>query len=114
MSKFANEKRGLERAKAVLSVWVTVREDDGSTCQQIAHTLDLTSSGVRLGAIRRAFRLEELVTVQYRQRRIPFRVVWSRLLTGTSEYQVGLEAAGCILETWGLRFPEVPVSQSSK
>lgn len=52
--------------------------------------------------------------MQYRQRRIQFRVVWITLLKGTNEYQVGLEAVGGISQTWGLRLPEVPASQIAK
>ena len=46
------------------------------------------------------------LTLQYRQRRIKFRVVWVKSLTGTSEYQVGLETMGTAGENWGLELPE--------
>jgi hypothetical protein len=46
------------------------------------------------------------VTLQYRQRRIKFRVVWIKPLAGSSEYQVGLEGVASSGENWGLELPE--------
>jgi hypothetical protein len=46
------------------------------------------------------------LTLQYRQRRIQFRVVWVKPMEGTSEYQVGLEGLGSGAENWGLELPE--------
>lgn len=108
------EKRRFQRVRAVLSVWVTLRAEDGSTKHEIAHTLDFTGGGIRLGAVRHPIRLQELITVAYRQRRMQFRVVWIMLLKGTNEYHVGLESVGNISQMWGLRLPEMSISLSAK
>jgi len=42
---------------------MAVKVDDGSDYQEIAHTLDFTNGGGRLGAIRRGFRLDQPVTI---------------------------------------------------
>ena len=54
------------------------------------------------------------ITVFYRQRKIQFRVVWTKKLEGTSEFQVGLRAVTRDSEAWGLNFAEYkrqPASQ---
>jgi hypothetical protein len=73
---------------------------------ELAHTLDITPNGARLGAIRQVLKKGDKLTLQYRQRRIQFRVVWVKPMEGTSEYQVGLEGLGSGAENWGLELPE--------
>jgi len=68
----------------------------------LAHTLNLTSNGARLGAIRRPLKPLDTLVVFYRQRRMEFKVIWIKLLDGTkSEYQVGLQALSQVKEGWG-------------
>lgn len=93
---------------------VTVTAENGAAKQEVAHTLDFTSGGVRLGSIRSPFRLQEIITVQYRQHRMQFRVVWIKSLKTGKEYQVGLEALGNISQMWGLRFSEAPCEPLKK
>jgi hypothetical protein len=71
---------------------------------ELAHTLDITPDGARLGAIRHPLKIGDKLTLQYRQRKLQFRVVWVKALEGTREYQVGLEAVGN--DSWGLDLPE--------
>ena len=67
----------------------------------LAHTLDLTPTGVRLGAIRHQLKVLDTLTIFYHQRRMEFTVVWTKLLDGRSEYQVGLQAFSQEKDTWG-------------
>jgi hypothetical protein len=76
--------------------------------------LDVTPDGVRLGSVRHQLKVLEEITVFYRQRKIQFRVVWTKKLEGTSEFQVGLQAVTQDSEAWGLNFAEYrrrPVAQ---
>jgi PilZ domain len=84
-------KRRHSRAKGVLPVKVSGADGSGIPFQEIAHTLDITPNGARLGALRRRLEVEDRVMVQYRQRKIEFRVVWIKSLKDTNEYQVGLQ-----------------------
>ncbi len=59
---------------------------------ELVHTLDVTPDGVRLGSVRHQLKVQDELMVFYRQRRIQFRVVWTKKLEGTSEFQVGLKA----------------------
>ena len=96
--------RRKDRMKAVLPVKVKGKDSAGATFEELAHTLDVTAAGARLGAIRRELNVLDEITVFYRQRKMQFRVVWVKKLQGTSEYQVGLQALAHDKdkEGWGL------------
>jgi hypothetical protein len=106
-SSSANNRRG-GRTKAVLPVRVKGIDCEGNAFDELAHTLDVTPEGTRLGSIRRQFNLFDEVTVFYRQRKMQFRVMWTRKLKDTKEFQVGLQAIGQDKEkdSWGLDFSE--------
>jgi len=88
----------------VLPVKVWWRDSSDKTINELAHTLDITPTGARLGAIRHELKAGDKLTLQYRQRKIQFRVVWVTPLEGTREYQVGLESTSN--EGWGLELTE--------
>ena len=60
------------------------------------------ATGARLGGIRHALNALERITLTYRQRRIEFRVVWTKKMQGSGEYQVGLQALTSEPDAWGL------------
>jgi hypothetical protein len=95
-------KRRHKRIKMVLPVKISAKDGSDGQFDELAHTLDITNSGARLGAIRHPFKPGDKLLLQYRQRKIQFRVVWVKLLEGTTEYQVGVEAVNHGGETWGL------------
>jgi hypothetical protein len=97
-------RRRQDRVQAVLPVRVRGTDAFGSPFEGLAHTLDLTPTGVRLGAIRHQLKALDTLTIFYRQRRIEFTVVWTKLLDGKSEYQVGLQAFSQEKEPWGINF----------
>jgi hypothetical protein len=70
----------------------------------LAHTLDLTALGARLGSIRHELKALDRLTIFYRQRRMEFTVVWTKLLDAKGEYQVGLQAFSQEKESWGMIF----------
>jgi hypothetical protein len=74
--------------------------------EELAHTLDLTTTGARLGAVRRALNVLDEVTIFYRQRKLQFRVVWTKQLKGTSEFQIGLQTVTNEREAWGVSLQE--------
>jgi hypothetical protein len=100
-----DQRRGA-RTKAVLPVRVKGTDSAGNTFDDLVHTLDVTPDGVRLGSVRHQLNALDEITVFYRQRKILFRVVWTRKLEGTSEFQVGLRAATQDSEAWGLNFAD--------
>ncbi len=102
----AKTERQGKRTKAVLPVRIKGIDSAGNAFEELAHTLDVTAAGVRLGAIRRELNVDEEVTLFFRQRKLQFRVVWTKKMKGSSEFQVGLQAVGQEREPWGLNFTE--------
>jgi hypothetical protein len=95
-------RRRQDRLRAVLPVRVRGTDASGASFEALAHTLDLTPSGARLGSIRFDIKTPETLTILYRQRKKEFTVVWTRHLAGTHEYQLGLQAVAHEKEPWGL------------
>ncbi len=106
-SAVKNQRRGT-RTKAVLPVRIKGKDSAGKSFEELVHTLDVTTTGARLGSIRRELNLLDEITVFYRQRRIQFRVVWTKKMKGTSEFQVGLQAVTQDREAWGLGTEQAP------
>ena len=98
-----NQRRG-NRTKAVLPVRIKGKDSSGKPFAELAHTLDVTPTGVRLGSIRHELKAQDEVTVFFRQRRMLFRVVWTKRMQGTSEFHVGLQAVTEDKNAWGLGF----------
>ena len=96
-----NQRRG-NRTKAVLPVKIKGKDSSGKAFEELAHTLDVTAVGARLGAIRRELNVLDEITVLYRQRKMQFRVMWIKKMKGTAEFQVGLQAVTQEKEAWGL------------
>lgn len=114
------QRRGT-RQKAVLPVRIKGKDSSGKDFEELVHTLDVTPGGLRLGSVRRELSALEEVTVFYRQRKMTFRVVWTKKLKDTSEFQIGLEAVALDRDAWGMSFQEfkgqpasmAPVPQAS-
>ena len=96
------EKRRQDRTKAVLPLRVRGNDVSGERFEDLAHTLDITPTGARLGAVRHSLNVLDLVTISYRQRKIEFQVIWTKRIEGTSEYQVGVQATAQDRDPWGL------------
>lgn len=106
VSSVGKKPRRGNRTKAVLPVRVKGKDVAGKPFEDLVHTLDVTPDGARLGSVRRELNVNDEITVFYRQRKIVFRVVWTKKLKGTSEFQVGLQAVLLDGEGWGLSLPE--------
>jgi hypothetical protein len=110
------ERRHQDRKQAVLPVRVRGVDASGFSFEELAHTLDLTPTGARLGAVRRQLKTLDTLLVFYRQRRMEFKVIWTKLLDGKSEYQVGLQALSHAKEGWGMNIfnasPDAAKSQA--
>ena len=100
-----NNRRG-NRTKAVIPVRVKGQDNTGKPFEELVITLDVTPDGVRLASVHHELNALEELTIFYRQRRIQFRVVWTKKMKGTSEFQVGLQAVTQESEAWGLNFSE--------
>jgi hypothetical protein len=96
-----DNRRRHSRTKAVLPVRFSGNETSGAAYCDLAHTLDVTASGIRLGFVRRQLQVGSQLTIQYRQHKAEFRVIWVSQLTRLKEHHVGLEAL-VPRDVWGL------------
>ena len=96
-----NNRRRNNRMKAVLPVRVSGNDASGAAYCDLAHTLDVTESGIRLGFVRRELQVGSQLTIQYRQHKSEFRVIWISQLTRLKEHHVGLKAL-VPRDVWGL------------
>jgi len=94
-----DNRRRRDRVKAVLPVRLLAEEN--STSSELAHTLDITNAGVRIGGLRRPPRVGTRLTLQYKQHKAEFRVIWVRQLKELKEHHIGLEAV-VERDLWGL------------
>jgi hypothetical protein len=90
------EKRKSKRSKMVLSVKIVT---DKAT--HLAHTVDITHTGARVGALRTKLQAGTNVSVQRGSKKAQFRVSWVREL-GPNELQVGLQALDLVENFWGV------------
>ena len=110
-NKFSNNKRRDDRVKAVLPIRVSGNDASGNSYSDLVHTLDITPTGARLGSVHRLLEIGSLLSVQYRQHKAEFRVIWRKLLANRGEHQVGLEALAQ-KDVWGLGSSPKAESQS--
>ena len=113
MSAVERKNRRTSRTKAVLPVRIKGTDSSGKPFEDLAHTLDVTPTGVRLGSVRRELGQEDEVTLFFRQRKMQFRVVCIKKMKGTSEFQVGLQALTQEKEAWGLGIAE-PAKEAAR
>ena len=89
-------KRMSKRIKMVLPVKILI---DNVT--HLAHTLDITSIGGRLGALRTQLKPGTIISLQRGSTKADFRVQWSRQL-GPNELQAGVESLQPHNNFWGV------------
>jgi hypothetical protein len=99
-----DERRKLPRRKAVIPVKIV----DGDGSQHI-HTLDICSSGARIGGLRSHLQVGGTIVLHRGIRNAKFRIVWIRQIS-PSEVHAGVEA----LEYENGLFGSVIAPQGSK
>jgi hypothetical protein len=93
-------KRMSKRIKMVLPVKILI---DNVT--HLAHTLDITSIGGCLGALRTQLKPGAIISLQRGSTKADFRVRWSRQL-GPNELQAGIESLQPHKNFWGVGLPD--------
>lgn len=92
------EKRTLKRTKMV--VGLRLPQSQFSTPDAFVHTLDISSSGAKIGALREWIAPGSVLLLQRRHMRAQCRVVWSRNVA-PGEIQIGIEFLGREAQFWG-------------
>lgn len=93
------EKRKSSRAKMVLPVKVLI---DGAS--HLAHTVDISHAGARIGGIRTQLQLGMIVELQRGSRKARFHIRWIQELSPT-EIRMGIESQEPQEKFWGVDLP---------
>ena len=93
-------KRKSSRRRMVLPVKVSVDQ-----VTHLAHTVDITSTGARLGALRTQLQLGAIISLQRGAKKAEFRVQWIREL-GPNELQAGIESLKTENNFWGVNLSD--------
>lgn len=91
------------RVKMVLPIRVAGRDADGKAFSQLAHTLDFSRSGARIGGVQAALQVGDELTVSYKRGHGRFRVQW----VNANRLEVGVQN----LEPGKFCFMELPYEQ---
>ena len=96
-------RRRTRRTKSVVPVCLWIA---GSPESHLAHTLNVTNHGVRLGDYRGEIKVGDEFVLQYRRAQARFRVSWIAAREESSEKQIGAACLEPEKHLWGERFPE--------
>jgi TonB family protein len=95
-----------KRTKMVLPLRVWPADHNGpNAIPQLAHTIDISPIGGRLGGLRNPLQTGQTVLLQRGKNRIQFRVIWTRQL-GPQEIQAGVETTAPEQKVWGVDLPD--------
>jgi hypothetical protein len=102
-----------ERTKMVLPVRFWPDDENGPNAgPQLAHTVDISPIGGRLGGLRNPLQPGQTIMLQRGQNKFQFRVVWSEQI-GPGEIRAGIESVVFERKVWGVDLPEQPVAPGS-
>jgi|SRR5579863_2949154 hypothetical protein len=102
-----------QRTKMVLPLRFWPDDGNGQNAEpQLAHTVDISPIGGRLGGLRRPLHPGQTIVLERGENRFQFRVVWIRQL-GPSEIQAGIVALASEGKLWGVDLPDPCTSPSS-
>lgn len=93
------------RTKMVLPVRMWGMDSAGKPFNVLAYTLDISSTGARLGGVRVPLSVGEAVTLQYKQQRALFKVAWVGRPGEKTHEQVGIYTLEADKHVW-LEIPE--------
>jgi len=97
------DKRSVRRTKMV--VGLRVPQPESQAPDLLVHTLDISSSGAKIGAVREWIQPGSILVIQCKHNRAQCRVKWSRQIA-PREIQIGVEFLGRDPQIWGLDLDE--------
>ena len=98
MDAKALERRSARRTKMVVGLRVP---GHSQTTDKLVHTLNISSLGAKIGAMREWIQPGSIITLQRKHARVQCQVMWSRSV-GPGEIQMGIEFMGSKGHFWGL------------
>jgi len=97
------DKRSVRRTKMVIGL--KIPQPQSQAPDLLVHTLDISSSGAKIGAVREWIQPGSILAIQRKHNRSLCRVMWSRQI-GPREIQIGIEFLGRDTQIWGLDLDE--------
>src|SRR5690349_9285276 len=79
------------RTKMVAPVRLWGTDSAGNPFNVLAHTLNVSATGARIGGVKVGLAVGEAVTLQYKQQRALFKVVWIGRPGDRTEQQIGIQ-----------------------
>lgn len=73
---------------------------------QIAHTLNISASGARLGGLKESLRWGEVLDIQCGTRKAPFQVVWIGSAGTPTAHQAGVQCLTPHIDLWEMNFAQ--------
>ena len=98
-------KRHRKRVKMVLPIRVWGTNETGKPFVCLAHTLDVTPNGARIGSFTAAVKTGERIGVTRGTKKAHFRVTWIGQPSSPTEEQIGVELLEIDKDIWGLQLP---------
>ncbi len=89
-----------------LRVWLHGQHDE-TLRTQLAHTIDISHIGCRLGGLRTELSPGQAIALQRGQHKASFRVIWNKRLA-PNENQAGIEALDHGRDIWAVELPPSP------
>jgi hypothetical protein len=99
MQKKALDRRLGDRTRMVLGIKLPKEQPERP--EMLAHTLDVSSWGARIGALHQWMEPGIVLVIQRKHSRVRCRVTWSRQV-GPGEVQIGIEFLDRAPEFWGV------------
>jgi hypothetical protein len=105
------ENRRFKRARMVVAVKISHPESDGNS-GQLVHTLDLGTSGAKLGGLREEIIVGKIVVLHRKHKKATCKIVWTR--DEERELHVGIQLLKADPDFWGLDLAEENLSPRGK
>jgi hypothetical protein len=96
-------KRRSKRTKSVVPVSLRIA---GNEASHLAHTLDVSNHGVKLGGCRGEMKVGDKIEIRYRHKQAQFRVAWVISHKSSVERQIGAECLEPEKQVWGAPLPQ--------
>src|SRR5690242_15194989 len=98
-------KRSRKRVKMVLPIRVWGTDSSGKPFVCLAHTLDVTPNGARIGGFGPPVNVGERIGITRGMKKAHFRVAWIGRVSSPTEEQIGVELLDADRDIWGLQLP---------
>src|SRR3954463_7232632 len=88
------------RVKMVVPIRIWGTDSSAQPFNVLAYTLNVSTSGARIGGVKAQLGVGDAVTIQYKQKRALFKVVWVGMPGNPTQDQTGVSLLEQDLQIW--------------